>query len=231
VVRHVKYQAPPLGTVESERSLDEREVHLLWASTQAPLSQLYLAQVDLAEQHAGRSARSEFLRGVRFAAERQPAAAERAFDAAVALAPDEERYRWAVAALHFDDAVDRHLSLDGLEPEMRWLAEHGRLRDSMILVARFQAERGRLVEARATVQRALDLDGAFADAWDALSEIGMRQGDVDGAIAAAERALRLAPPTVAMRPTLARLAKLLELRQKRDQRVNGGNHAVAADPR
>jgi tetratricopeptide (TPR) repeat protein len=228
VVRHQKYKASPRGTVESERSLNESEVHLLWASTQPPLAKAYLAQVELAEEHAGRSARSEFLRGVRFAAERQLAPAEHAFNAAVALEPSEERYRWAVAALHFDEALDRHLSLDGLDREMRWLAEHGRLRDSIILVARFQAKRGQLVEARATVQRAVDLDGAFPDAWDALSEIGMRQGDVDGAIAAAERALRLAPPTVDMRPTLVRLAKLRELRQQRRERVSSGTHA--ADP-
>ena len=56
----------------------------------------------------------------------------------------------------------------------------------------------------------------------------MRQGDIDGAIAAAERALHLAPPTVDMRPTLVRLAKLLELRQQRRERVSSGTHA--ADP-
>lgn len=221
--RRMEYRAPPWGTIEGERPIDERDVHLLWASSASPLDNVYLLQIALAEQHAGPSARSQFMHGIHYAVHAQWAEAERAVSAAVAQAPDEERYRWALAKLHFDDATRRHVALDALEPDMRWLADHGRLRDSMILVAAFDAERGRLVEARASVERALGIDGASAYAWDTLSAIGLKQGDIDGAIDAAERALRLAQHGVDMRPTQARLDKLEALRKKREQRIKAAN--------
>jgi hypothetical protein len=49
--------------------------------------------------------------------------------------------------------------------------------------------------------------------------IGMRQGDIDGAINAAESALHLAPHGTDMRVTEVRLDKLKALRKQREERV------------
>jgi tetratricopeptide (TPR) repeat protein len=224
IERRTEYRAPPRGTVDGERRLDESEVHLLWAAGSSPADDVFVAQIALAEQHAGVSPRSHFLRGVSYLVHNQWAEAEREFNAAVALDPSGERYRWVLARLHFDHAVEHHRPLDALEPDMHWLAEHGHQRDSLILVASFQSERGQLVEARASVERALAIDQASPFAWDALSVIGLKQGDIDGAIDAGERALRLAPHGVLLRATMVRLLKLEELRQKRDARIKGATN-------
>jgi len=222
----IAYKPAPAGGVEAERALHDRDVHLLWASLQGPLAKGYLAQVELAERHEGVSGRSLFMRGVNHAARAQLAPAEHDFDAAVEEEPDQERYRWALAQLHFEDAVERHFAgaqLDKLEPEMQWLAEHARLRDSLILLARYDALRARLAEARTRIERAIALDTASAMAWDVLSEVAYAQGDIDSALDAGQRAVNLAPHEKDMKETSQRLDKLRALKLKREQRMKSSD--------
>jgi tetratricopeptide (TPR) repeat protein len=218
----VQYQPPPVGGVEGVEELDDREVHLLWASLEPTLAKGYMAQIDLAEAHEGVSPRSRFMRGMNHAARDQLTPAERDFAAAVVMRPNEERYRWALAQLHFDDALERRFTdeqLDKLEPEMRWLVDNARSRDSLILIAHYQARRNRLADARASVMGALDIDRASVGGWDLLSAIALAQGDIDGALDAGERALHLAPDGKDMTPTLERLDKVRALRRLREQRT------------
>jgi tetratricopeptide (TPR) repeat protein len=223
---HVAYQPAPAGGVQAERPLDDRDVHLLWASLQGPLAKGYLAQVELAEKHQGVCARSQFMRGINHAARAQLTPAEREISAAVDARPDEERYRWALAQLHFDDALERHLGddkLDALDPDMQWLRQHGRLRDSFILTASYAKHRGQLADARSDIERALAIDATSASAWDTLSAIAFAQGDIDGAFDAADRALHIAPDGKEMKETSQRLDKLRALRLKREQRMKSGD--------
>jgi len=94
--------------------------------------------------------------------------AEGALAAAVALAPGEPRYAYAQAlALHRLRRVDEAVAV---------LARHPRHRDSLIALATFERDRGRLAEAESHAAAALALDPTDRDAAALVGQIRARWG-------------------------------------------------------
>lgn len=94
--------------------------------------------------------------------------AEGALAAAVALAPGEPRYAYAQAlALHRLRRVDEAVAV---------LARHPRHRDSLIALATFERDRGRLAEAERYAAAALALDPGDRDAAALVGQIRARRG-------------------------------------------------------
>ena len=94
--------------------------------------------------------------------------AEGALAAAVALAPGEPRYAYAQAlALHRLRRVDEAVAV---------LARHPRHRDSLIALATFERDRGRLAEAESHAAAALALDPTDRDAAALVGQIRARRG-------------------------------------------------------
>jgi tetratricopeptide (TPR) repeat protein len=96
------------------------------------------------------------------------AEAEHALSAAVALAPREPRYAYAQAlALHVLRRVDEAVAV---------LARHPRHRDSLMALATFERDRGRLAEAERHGAAALALDPTDRDAAALVGQIRARRG-------------------------------------------------------
>jgi tetratricopeptide (TPR) repeat protein len=96
------------------------------------------------------------------------AEAEHALSAAVALAPGEPRYAYAQAlALHVLRRVDEAVAV---------LARHPRHRDSLMALATFERDRGRLAEAERHGAAALALDPTDRDAAALVGQIRARRG-------------------------------------------------------
>jgi predicted CXXCH cytochrome family protein len=94
--------------------------------------------------------------------------AEGALAAAVALAPGEPRYAYAQAlALHRLRRVDEAVAV---------LARHPRHRDSLIALATFERDRGRLAEAERHAAAALAIDPTDRDAAALVGQIRARRG-------------------------------------------------------
>lgn len=153
------------------------------------------------------------MRAVLFLSRDDVPAAERALTAAIDARPDEERYRLTLARAHaLALSKDPVHGLTALSQDMDWLAHNAQAPDSLALVARFYALRGDLPTARVRARRALELDPTNARAYLAWAVVYASENDVDRAIDAAERSLRLTPEGSSAAPTKQLVGKLHELR-------------------
>ncbi len=210
------YQAAAtVDPVDQESPLGETALHLLWADLQQGRGDV-AAQVALAEAHGGDSAQLSYMRGLLHLQRHELPEAERELAAAVDGRPEEERYRLTLARVHA--AALEHEPSQGLAamaPEMSWLAAHAQMPESIALVALYDAFRGDGAAARTQVQRALASDPTNTHGYYALAVIAAMQGDIDGAIEAAERSLRLTPEGASGAPAKVLVDKLRDLRARR----------------
>ena len=206
------YHAVDLATPIEERPIGDAALHLLWADLQRGEHDI-AAQVALAEAHGGDSAQLAFMRAVLLLSRDDLPAAERELTAAIDARPDEERYRLTLARVHaLGLSKDPVHGLTALSQDMDWLAQNAQSPDSLALVALFYALRGDLPTARVRARRALELDPTNARAYLAWAVVYASENDVDRAIDAAERSLRLTPEGSSAAPTKALVGKLHELR-------------------
>jgi Tfp pilus assembly protein PilF len=91
---------------------------------------------------------------------------------------------------------------------MEWLAAHAQSPDARALVALYYGMRGDFAAARVQVQRALEIDPTNSLGYLVLAMLAEQGGDVDGAIAAAERSLRLTAEGASNAPARQLLARL-----------------------
>ena len=201
--------------VEQEQTVGDAALHLLWADLQRGRRDV-AAQVALAEAHGGDSAQLAFMRGLLHLQRKELPAAERDLAAAVDARPDDERYRLTLARVHAL-AVDRDPAqgLAAMARDMDWLAANAQGSDALALVALFFALRGELATARTHVKHALTVDPTNARGYFALAVIDANQGDIDGAIEAAERSLRLTPEGYSGAPAKELLGQLRARRASR----------------
>lgn len=195
--------------VRDELPLGEGALHLLWAELQLGRHDI-APQVTLAQTHGGDSAQLAFMRGLLHVEHKELDAAERDFAAAVDARPDDERYHLTLARVQserFDSAISKEAQA-AVAHEIDWLAANGRSASALAIVALYVCLRGDLPAAHGHVKRALAVDPTNVRAYLALSMIDFQEGDLDGAITAMDRAVRLAPEGSDTRGPRALLAKL-----------------------
>jgi tetratricopeptide (TPR) repeat protein len=211
------YQPPDVvDGVSDELPLGEGALHLLWADLELGRHDI-AAQVALAQSHGGDSAQLAFMRGLLHLQHKELDAAQNDFAAAVEARPDEERYHLMLARLQtarFDSVVTKEAQA-AVAHEIDWLAANGRSADSLAIAALYVCLRGDLTAARGHVKRALEVDPTNTRAQLALSMIDWQDGDLDGAITAMERAVRLAPEGTDTSGPRSLLVKLRAERRRR----------------
>ena len=190
------YRAPEVVEgVHDESAFGEGALHLLWADLQLGRHDI-ATQVALAEAHGGDSAQLAFMRGLLHVQRNELDAAEHDFAAAVDARPNDERYHLTLARLkaaRFADAAASKEAQAAVAHEIDWLAANGHMASSLAIVALYTALRGDMLATRGHVKRALEIDPTNSMAYIALAMLDYSQGDLDGAITALERSVRLAP--------------------------------------
>ena len=219
------YKPPAVRGVEEESPLEDGEVHLLWATIVPPRSKRYSGAAGAGQLAWQRFAAIPVDPGAPLREPGSPSSAEYDLRAAMSARPDEERYRWALARLHFESGRSCTGRRSSSARSMRRCARSTRTRARSIrscfwpgtsrrAVSSAMRGRGRSVPCK--------IDPTRMRGWEALAMIAQMQGDIDGAIEYGERTLHVAPEGVDNAAMTARLAKLRELRKRRDERVRAG---------
>jgi tetratricopeptide (TPR) repeat protein len=208
------YQPPAqVEGVTDEHDLGDGALHLLWADLQRGRRDI-APQVTLAAAHGGDSAELAYMRALVDLDRKDVGAAERDLRAAVDGRPDEERYHLTLARVRMLGlGADSKQALAAMAPEMEWLDAHAQLPDARAIVGLYYAMRGDFATARAQGQRVLGVDPTNANGYLVLAIVAEETGDLDGAIADAERALRLTPEGASHKPAQLLLATLYARRR------------------
>jgi tetratricopeptide (TPR) repeat protein len=200
--------------VTGEREVDDGALHLLWADLELGRHDI-APQVALAAAHGGDSAQLAYMRGIVALQRQDLAAAERDLTAAVDARPDEERYHLTLARMRAGALVrDRPHTLDAMAHDMEWLGANAKSADAHALVALYYGLRGDFVTAGKQAQRSLDLDPTCARGYLAVALLAEQRGDVDAALVAAERSVRLTPPVGARNAEALQLLAGLRARSR-----------------
>ena len=191
------YRLPGDGVfgVERERTLEDAEVHLLWASISHEPDQFF-EHVREAETHGGDAAEMHFARGRFHLAKGDVVAAERELSTALQSRPTEYRYQLGLMRLHLfeaEQAPDRAQALSEMEPEVRRLAGHASAARDLNFIAWYYSKRSNTDIGLPFAMRAVQANPTCPKCFDTLASLLFLKGSVDEAIRFEERALNLLP--------------------------------------
>ncbi|WP_437901431.1 tetratricopeptide repeat protein [Sorangium sp. So ce124] len=194
------YAPPPPPPPQTERAMNDAEVHVLWArlkSWDGDERAWAAAHLEEALAHEPNNAEARLWRGRLWTAEGRLREAEQELTVALAARPMDPRYLLAMGRLLYTLASHRVITtLDAMgraAPLVDRLSRAASTAAQLDFVARYRIEHRELDEAQTFIRRALKTDPGCASCYDTYGMLLLMQGRVTEAISAAGHALDLVP--------------------------------------
>ncbi|MEX2030031.1 MAG: tetratricopeptide repeat protein [Anaerolineales bacterium] len=180
----------------------------------------------LAQRNPALRALTDWLGGRAALAVSEPEAAQRAFNSALSIWPDEPAWQAQLASLYLDQGA-LETALPHLQQAVELAPDHG---DYLLIFARSLRDAGQLSEASAMYDRVVQAMPRLGSVWKEAAELSLFVGDSERAQRWFERACTLSPADASARMGAARAALALGQLREANAHAQTAQRVAPDDP-